>query len=41
MLMRDGKLVQRGSLETLLASPAETFVTDFIRAQRADARLVS
>jgi osmoprotectant transport system ATP-binding protein len=41
MLMRGGKLVQRGSLETLLASPAETFVTDFIRAQRADARLVS
>jgi len=41
MLLRDGKLVQRGSLETLLASPAETFVTDFIRAQRADARLVS
>lgn len=41
MLLRDGQLVQRGSLETLLASPAETFVTDFIRAQRADARLVS
>jgi osmoprotectant transport system ATP-binding protein len=41
MLMRDGELVQRGSLETLLASPAEAFVTDFIRAQRADARLVS
>ncbi len=41
MLMRDGKLVQRGSLEMLLASPAETFVTDFIRAQRADARLAS
>ena len=41
MLLRDGKLVQRGSLESLLASPAETFVTDFIRAQRADARLVS
>jgi osmoprotectant transport system ATP-binding protein len=41
MLMRDGELVQRGTLETLLASPAETFVTDFIRAQRADARLAS
>jgi osmoprotectant transport system ATP-binding protein len=39
ILLREGKLVQRGSLETLLASPAETFVTDFIRAQRADARL--
>lgn len=41
MLLRDGALVQRGTLETLLASPAETFVTDFIRAQRADARLAS
>ncbi len=41
ILMRDGRMVQRGSLEMLLASPAETFVTDFIRAQRADARLAS
>jgi osmoprotectant transport system ATP-binding protein len=41
MLLRAGKLVQRGTLETLLASPAEAFVTDFIRAQRADARLAS
>lgn len=41
MLMRDGRVVQRGPLETLLASPAERFVTEFIRAQRADARLVS
>lgn len=39
ILIRDGAVVQRGSLETLLASPADTFVTDFIRAQRADARL--
>lgn len=41
LLMRDGRLVQRGSLDTLLDSPAEAFVTDFIRAQRADARLAS
>lgn len=41
ILMRDGRVVQLGSLEMLLASPAEAFVTDFIRAQRADARLVS
>jgi osmoprotectant transport system ATP-binding protein len=41
LLMRDGKLVQRGSLDELLASPAESFVTDFIRAQRADARLAA
>ena len=41
MLMRDGRVVQQGSLEVLLASPAEPFVTEFIRAQRADARLAS
>jgi osmoprotectant transport system ATP-binding protein len=41
ILMRDGKVVQRGALELLLTSPADTFVTDFIRAQRADARLSS
>lgn len=41
ILMRDGRVIQRGSLEMLLGSPAETFVTDFIRAQRADARLAS
>jgi len=41
MLMRDSELVQCGTLETLLASPADTFVTEFIRAQRADARLAS
>ncbi len=41
LLMREGKLVQCGSLDALLASPAEAFVTDFIRAQRADARLAS
>jgi osmoprotectant transport system ATP-binding protein len=41
LLMRGGRLVQRGSLDTLLDSPVETFVTDFIRAQRADARLAS
>ena len=39
MLMRDGRVVQRGPLEALLTSPADTFVTDFIGAQRADARL--
>ena len=39
LLMRGGSLVQRGSLDALLDSPAEAFVTDFIRAQRADPRL--
>ena len=41
ILMRDGAVVQRGLLDTLLSSPADVFVTDFIRAQRADARLSS
>ena len=39
VLMREGTVVQRGTLEDLLARPAEPFVTDFIRAQRADPRL--
>jgi osmoprotectant transport system ATP-binding protein len=39
VLMREGAVVQRGSLQDLLARPAEPFVTEFIRAQRADARL--
>ena len=41
ILIREGRVVQSGTLDVLLASPAEAFVTDFIRAQRADARLVS
>ena len=41
ILMRDGAVIQRGSLDELLSAPAETFVTDFIRAQRADARLAA
>jgi osmoprotectant transport system ATP-binding protein len=39
VLMREGRVVQRGTLEDLLARPAEPFVTEFIRAQRADPRL--
>lgn len=34
VLMRDGELVQRGSITDLLDSPADPFVTQFIRAQR-------
>jgi len=41
ILMRDGKVVQTGSFDDLLSSPAAPFVTDFIRAQRADARLAA
>jgi len=39
VLMRGGAVVQRGALEDLLARPAEAFVTEFVRAQRADPRL--
>lgn len=35
VLMRDGKIVQSGTLDDLLQRPAERYVTDFIRAQRS------
>ncbi|MDQ2731278.1 MAG: ATP-binding cassette domain-containing protein [Armatimonadota bacterium] len=35
VLMRDGRIVQRGVLDDLLWRPAERFVVDFIRAQRS------
>lgn len=41
VLMRAGRVVQRGRLEDLLANPAEPFVTEFVHAQRADARLAA
>jgi osmoprotectant transport system ATP-binding protein len=41
VLMRAGRIVQRGSLQDLLAHPAEPFVTEFVHAQRADARLAA
>jgi osmoprotectant transport system ATP-binding protein len=41
VLMREGKIIQTGSLDELLASPAQAFVTEFIRAQRADPRLAA
>jgi osmoprotectant transport system ATP-binding protein len=41
VLMRAGRIVQQGSLEDLLERPAEAFVTQFVRAQRADPRLVA
>jgi osmoprotectant transport system ATP-binding protein len=34
ILLRAGRIVQQGSLTDLLESPAEPFVTDFIKAQR-------
>lgn len=34
VLMNEGKIVQRGTLRELRESPADSFVTDFINAQR-------
>ena len=34
-LMRDGRVVQRGPMRVLLEAPADPFVIEFIRAQRA------
>jgi osmoprotectant transport system ATP-binding protein len=41
VLMREGRIVQRGSLEDLLARPAKPFVAEFVHAQRADPRLAT
>jgi osmoprotectant transport system ATP-binding protein len=35
VLMRDGRIVQTGSLEALARNPADPFVHTFLRAQRA------
>jgi osmoprotectant transport system ATP-binding protein len=35
VLMRDGRIVQRGSLADLLERPVEPFVQQFVRAQRS------
>jgi osmoprotectant transport system ATP-binding protein len=35
VLMRDGRIVQQGTLTDLQENPAEPFVRDFMRAQRA------
>ena len=35
VLMREGKIVQTGTLDDLLQRPSEKYVTDFIRAQRS------
>ena len=34
VLLRQGRIVQQGSIETLLREPAEPFVTHFVEAQR-------
>jgi osmoprotectant transport system ATP-binding protein len=35
VLLREGRVVQRGTLDDLLKSPADPFVTQFIQAQRS------
>jgi osmoprotectant transport system ATP-binding protein len=35
ILLREGRIVQRGSLEKLVQEPAEPFVTRFVNAQRS------
>lgn len=35
VLMREGKIVQRGTYKDLTGSPAEEFVRDFVKAQRS------
>ncbi len=34
MLMREGRIVQRGALRQLIEAPADAFVADFVAAQR-------
>ena len=34
LLMRDGRIVQRGTLASSVDEPAEPFVTQFVSAQR-------
>ncbi len=41
VLMRDGRIVQRGSLDDLLMRPADPFVSEFVHAHRADPRLAA
>jgi len=38
VMMRDGRVVQRGSAEDLMRRPADPYVTEFVRAQRAPLR---
>jgi osmoprotectant transport system ATP-binding protein len=39
VLMNEGRVVQRGTLDDLRSTPANDFVTDFINAQRSLAAL--
>jgi osmoprotectant transport system ATP-binding protein len=35
VVLRDGAVVQRGTLDELVSAPADPFITRFIRAQRS------
>jgi osmoprotectant transport system ATP-binding protein len=41
ILMRDGRIVQRGGLKELVEAPADAFVADFVAAQRQLADVLS
>ena len=41
ILMRDGRIVQRGSLKELVEAPADAFVADFVAAQRQLAEVLA
>jgi osmoprotectant transport system ATP-binding protein len=34
VLMREGRVIQQGSLESMTREPADPFVTEFVNAQR-------
>jgi osmoprotectant transport system ATP-binding protein len=34
-LLREGRIVQRGTLDDLLKRPADPYVTEFVSAQRS------
>jgi osmoprotectant transport system ATP-binding protein len=40
ILMREGKIVQQGSIEDLVEKPQEIFVEQFVRAQRHNSSLI-
>ncbi len=41
VMLSEGQVVQRGSMDDLLLRPSTPFVTEFVRAQRVDSRLAA
>lgn len=35
VLLRDGRIIQRGSYRELVSDPAEAFVVEFVKTQRS------